>query len=355
MQVHRIRIGKAHHNLAQRVTRTGLLAQQDIAGACPVDLVGRQGVTFGVEHLQVLLAQVFRVETDGWQFVLAHDGRWDGPGGVEGQPGNTRLEQRRLAFGPAYLQAGLPHRDAALVHAQLRGGHIDHDAFRLQVLGQPAEALQVDAQLFTTHRRADIEFSHGAGADHAVGLQRVAELEGFHRLDQFALVLLAVAAGQLGQVATAVQAPRQLRHPGVVHARAQQRALGDRVPMGQRLLAHAGIGIAQAAVQIGAGPRMIEGLGHVLQAGGGERQYLGIRIATGWLGVPEGLKARLLQAPVMQILQGLQVLLAVGDIAAQHVGRGIRRGQAIVGGVQAIVGKHQQLAVQGMPAFVSRP
>mgnify|MGYP006201919413 CR=1 FL=1 len=41
----------------------------------------------------------------------------------------------------------------------------------LVFLAQPAEALQVDAQLLAAHRRADVEFGHGAGADHAVGLQ----------------------------------------------------------------------------------------------------------------------------------------------------------------------------------------
>jgi len=48
----------------------------------------------------------------------------------------------------------------------------------------------------------------------------------------------------------------------------------------------------------------------------------------------------------MQILQGLQVLLAGADVDAQHVSRGIRRRQSIVSRVQAIVGQQLQLGLQ---------
>ncbi len=88
MQVDRIRVGKAHHDLAQRVARAGFLAQENIPGARPVHLVGREWVTLGIEHLQVLLAQVFGVEPDGRELVLTHDGGRDRPGGVERQPRN---------------------------------------------------------------------------------------------------------------------------------------------------------------------------------------------------------------------------------------------------------------------------
>ena len=125
--------------------------------------------------------------------------------------------------------------------------------------------------------------------------------------------------------------------------------------MRQRLLTHRGIGIAQAAIEIGTGACLVEGLGHVLQADGRERQHFGVGVAGRRLGMPQRLEARLLQAPVVQVLQGLQVLAADVDIAAQHVGRGVCRGQAIVCGVQAVVGEHLQLGLQGVAAFVGGP
>ncbi len=214
------------------------------------------------------------------------------------------------------MQAGLPHRDTALINTQLCGRDVDHHPFGLQVLGQPTETFEVDAQLVAAHRRADVELGHGAGTDHTVCLQRVAELEGLDRLDQFVTVLRAVAGRRFGQVPAVVKTPREFGYARVVHAGAQQRAGGDRVPMRQRLQAHGGIGTAQTAVEVGAGARLVKRQGQVVQAGRGKGQHCGVGVLQRWLGMPQRLEARLLQTPVVQVLQGLQVLLAGADIAA---------------------------------------
>jgi len=57
----------------------------------------------------------------------------------------------------------------------------------------------------------------------------------------------------------------------------------------------------------------------------------------------------------MQILQGLQVVLADVDVAAQHIGHGIRRRQTIVGGVEPVIGEQLQLGVQCLAAIIGGP
>ncbi len=86
------------------------------------------------------------------------------------------------------------------------------------------------------------------------------------------------------------------------------------------------------------------------------------RASTAALGSPaggcechSGSKRDCCRRPKCEILQGLQVVLAAADIAAQHVLRGVWRRQAIVGGVQAIIGEHQQLRVQRLAARLARP
>ena len=82
--------------------------------------------------------------------------------------------------------------------------------------------------------------------------------------------MLADALRFAGQITTAVEPARQFRNAWVFHAGTQQRAAANRLPMGQWLLAHRGIGIAQAAVQICARAGLVERLRHVIQADGGK-------------------------------------------------------------------------------------
>jgi hypothetical protein len=74
VQVDRKGIGKADRQLAEGIVRPGFLAQEDIAGAVPVD-AGRVELMAGVvQDPQLVLRQVVRVEADGRQFVLAKGG-----------------------------------------------------------------------------------------------------------------------------------------------------------------------------------------------------------------------------------------------------------------------------------------
>ncbi len=89
------------------------------------------------------------------------------------------FEQRCLPLRTAYLGAGLPDRGAASVNRQLGRRYIDQDAVGFYVLGQPAHALQVDAQLLATHGRADVQLGNGPRSHHSIGLQRMLGLEAF--------------------------------------------------------------------------------------------------------------------------------------------------------------------------------
>ncbi len=109
--------------------------------------------------------------------------------------------------------------------------------------------------------------------------------------------------------------------------------------MRQRLLTLRGIGLPQVAIQLSTRPGLIEGLGDVLQAGGGQCQQLGIRFAGRRLGMPQRFETRLQQTPVAQVMQGLQILPADLDIGAQWVSRTALLRQRITRRIQPIVGQ----------------
>ncbi|MNT63414.1 hypothetical protein D3C72_2012290 [compost metagenome] len=131
------------------------------------------------------------------------------------------LQQRGLALGTPDLGTGLPDRDTVLEHGQLGGGHIDQQAVGFHVLGQPAKTLEVDAQLFPSYLRADVQFGQGARPDNAIGLQRMAELEIFYRAGQLSGVIRADQHRHVGQVALAEQPLSQSRYACILHAGAQ--------------------------------------------------------------------------------------------------------------------------------------
>ena len=355
MQVHRKRVGETDRHLPERVPRPRPLTQEDVAGILPIDILRRQWLPIAVQHLQVLPAQEGLIPTNFRELVFTQNGRRHRPGRVQGQPRYPGLQQRGLTFGTAHLRARLPHRYPVLIDDQLGRRDIHQQAGRLHVLSQPAKAFKVDAQLLAPRRRADVQLVQGSRPDHPVRLQRMAQLEIFHRIDQRGTVVRIDGNREAAQIALVQQPLCKLRHPLILHVRAQQRAAGKRLPVGQRLLALLGIHMTQVLILLQARAGLGKGPGNVLQPRTGERQHLGLSVALYLVGMPQGLETRLLQTAIVQILQSLQVLLADLDISTQRVARPIASRQRVVGRVQAIVGQALQLSVQGRHAPVDRP
>jgi hypothetical protein len=154
---------------------------------------------------------------------------------------------QRLADDDLHAQL---HTDAAVAHlvgAQHELRDVDDDHARpLQQRG-PAQALERELDLAHARRRRDAQLRQRRAADHAVGRQPVALLEGLDRLDQRPVVDRRL--GRLGrQVADRDQPPRQQRQPGVglpglqprrraARAGRQRRQRRQRGPCGQLAVA----------------------------------------------------------------------------------------------------------------------
>ena len=184
-------------------------------------------------------------------------------------------------------------------------------------------------------------------------------LEGFDGVHQQRIVQVAVcasrAARRSGQIACTGQALLQQRHTGIALARAQQRAVGDPRPCGQRLLAEAGIGVAQVAIGLELRTRPLEGGGQVAQsAGRNSRSSARPAGCRRVLGVPDRLHLGRIEPAPAQVLQRLQVGMAGQHLAAGRA-LGVAGGDALepaqIGQViglrrQAVVGQALQLGQQ---------
>jgi len=117
-------------------------------------------------------------------------GRRNHPVGVERQARDLRFQRRRLPRLPADLGTRLPERATVAKVDQPGSGDIHQQRLSFQIAADPAQALQVDAQLIQTAGRTDVQFGQGRGADHAVVFQAVLGLEPLDRLHQLAVVVL---------------------------------------------------------------------------------------------------------------------------------------------------------------------
>ncbi|MNZ80637.1 hypothetical protein D3C78_992790 [compost metagenome] len=183
-------------------------------------------------------------------------------------------------------------------------------------------------------------------------------LEGFDGVHQQRIVQVACVFRvdrRSAQIACVGQALLQQRHTGIALARAQQRAVDDPRPCGQRLLAEAGIGIAQVAIGLELRTRLLEGGGQVAQSA--HRKSRSPARPAGCrrvLGVPDRLHLGRIEAAPAQVLQRLQVGMAGQHLAAGRA-LGVAGGDALepaqVGQViglrrQAVVGQALQLRQQ---------
>ncbi|MNZ96011.1 hypothetical protein D3C78_1151870 [compost metagenome] len=280
MQVDRKGVGEADGDLAQRVCRAGILAQQDAVGIAPVDLGGVQQVAGVVQYAQPILFQEADVALDFRQLVLAQNGWRHRPGRIQGQVADPRLEQRSGSLRPPHLGAGLPHRLLVAVIGNLRAGDIDHHHARLQLAGLPAQTLEIDPHLIAALRRADVQLGQSGRADHSIGLQVVLALEGLDGIDQQRVVQIDIRDtcpgrdGGLAQVAFAGQALFEQQHTGIALARAQQGPGGNARPARQRLSAQLRPDATQVAIGLELRTGPLEGRGQIVQALGGEARRL---------------------------------------------------------------------------------
>ena len=168
--------------------------------------------------------------------------------------------------------------------------------------------------MLTARRRADVELLQGACTHHPVALQRVIKLEALDGRHQGVVVGVVRGHRKLAQVALTEQTLRQGGHPRILHARSQQRPFGNGLPLRQRQQALTGVYPAQVLVGLERGTRPGKGLFDVVQAGAGDRQQWGLAVRGERVGMPHRLEALLRQPTVMQIVQGLQVLMADLDV-----------------------------------------
>ena len=89
VQVHGEGIGKANRHQSQGACGPCILAQPDGPGTAPIDGAGIQLPPRRVQHPDAVPGQVAEVATNFRQLVLAVDGGWHCPGGIEGQVGNA--------------------------------------------------------------------------------------------------------------------------------------------------------------------------------------------------------------------------------------------------------------------------
>ena len=317
MQVDREGIGEADGHATQRVLRPGVLAQHDAAGVVPIDRSRIQPVALAVEHAHAAAREILRILADQRQLVLAQDGRRHRPGRIEGQARHARLERWRAPRFAADLGAGAPARLAVLDIAERGAGDVHQQRTRVQLGRQPAQPLEVDAQLIEPARRADVERGERAATDHAVLLDPVMQLKGAHCCGQCGVVALGFARGRSR---VAEQAPAQQGHARVTLVRMQAGPGGYRLPVRQRLAAPFGVDLAQLAVLRQLRARRGQRLAWVVQAAPGAGEGL-VRVfaCRAVRAAPERLECVLLEPAVRQVIQRLQVGMAGHDVGAEAV------------------------------------
>src|SRR5690606_26350998 len=106
----------------------------------------------------------------------AQDGWRHRPGRIQCQSGDRRFQRRSTARLAADLGTRLPLHLAFLEIDQPRAGDIYQQRARFEVVGDPAQAFEVDAQLIEAGRRADVERRERGAANYAVWLQAVLAL-----------------------------------------------------------------------------------------------------------------------------------------------------------------------------------
>jgi hypothetical protein len=118
---------------------------------------------------------------------------------------------------------------AAIVQRQRIVRHVDDHVQIAEVARKPAPALHVDddrvdlvlGRALPAFGLLTVEHTHGIGAEHAIGADVGAELEGLHRLHDLLIVArIVLVAGNVEPLA-------QRDDAVVLHARAQDLALGD--------------------------------------------------------------------------------------------------------------------------------
>ena len=177
------------------------------------------------------------------------------------------------------------------------------------------------------------------------------ELKALDRGGQFIGVRVVGDLRLTAQVTLAGQTPGQCRDPRILHAGAQQRAIRDRLPLGQRLLALPGIDPAQVLILRQRRAGQFESTGYVLYPGPGDCQQFGLTVRLFSIGVPYRFKTALCQATETQVLQGLQVLTTGTDVGAQV----LALGQPVIERVQPVVGQLWQGCLQSRQAPFLRP
>ena len=177
------------------------------------------------------------------------------------------------------------------------------------------------------------------------------ELEALHRRHQFIAVMVIDSRRQVAEVAFTDQSPGQLGHPRILSPRTQQRPAGQWLPLWQGLLTLAGIDPTQVLIQLVLRARLFKSPGQVRPARAGKGQDAGLAVLCNLTGMPYRLEPRLLQATIVQVLQGLQILLADPDIGTQ-----ITSDRQFVGvGVQTVIRQLRKLPLQGAQTAIDRP
>ena len=199
VQVNAVLVGKDELHEAEGIVRSGLLTDCEATGAqlrehCIANGPVSNDLSAKISDFKTLTGNVVSVLLDGRNDLAAEDAGWDVPVRTEDDVPHVLGEHRRL------MAEGLAHhyvhaqRDLVIAgkYAQHKLRHI-HDDGRLRKLGrQPAPTLQCVLQLADAHGERQVQLTNGAFAQLAVGIEAVARLKEFDRVDQWAGVPLRI-------------------------------------------------------------------------------------------------------------------------------------------------------------------
>ena len=180
------------------------------------------------------LRQVPRIALHRGQRVLGQDARRDRPGRVQNHVGDLGLEHGRLAVRAPDHDLRRPDWFVVAEIRDVETRHVDQHELALDLVQDPAAALEVDAQLIDARPDGHVHRGARRSTHCAVRCHAVPRLEVLHRQLERGIEEFRLRDACDTEIARDFEPPAQDRHTRVGHARLERRAVGQLRPAAVR-------------------------------------------------------------------------------------------------------------------------